>query len=134
VYGVNTGFGNFANKIIPKTELKNLQINLIRSHSVGVGKPLEKAQVRMLQILRINTLARGRSGISVHNLKKYIDAFNAHFIGRIPCQGTVGASGDLAPLAHLALGMLGEGLAWSDVQGKEILAAEVLKEKNLLPI
>jgi histidine ammonia-lyase len=112
VYGVNTGFGNFANKVIDKADLKQLQLNLIRSHSVGVGKPLLPVQVRMLQILRINTLAKGRSGISELNLWKYIDSFNSNFIPLIPEKGTVGASGDLAPLAHLALGMIGEGLAW----------------------
>lgn len=71
----------------------------------------------MLQILRINTLAKGRSGISTKNLKRYIDAFNHGFIPRIPSKGTVGASGDLAPLAHLALGMIGEGLAWDNHKG-----------------
>lgn len=107
MYGVNTGFGNFANKIIQKDDLKKLQLNLIRSHSVGVGNPLSQIQVRMLQLLRINTLAKGRSGISERNLRLYIDAFNHNFTPLIPEKGTVGASGDLAPLAHLALGMVG---------------------------
>jgi histidine ammonia-lyase len=98
--------------VIAKEDLKQLQLNLIRSHSVGVGNPLSQIQVRMLQLLRINTLARGRSGISQHNLNKYIQAFNSCFTPLIPRKGTVGASGDLAPLAHLALGMIGEGMAW----------------------
>lgn len=114
VYGINTGFGNFADKIISPDDLKQLQVNLIRSHSVGVGKPLPPSITKRMMILRINTLAKGRSGISPVNLRRYIDALNAGYLPMIPEKGTVGASGDLAPLSHLALGMLGEGMAWNE--------------------
>ena len=78
---------------------------------MGVGNPIPTDTAKKMLILRINTLAKGRSGIRPDNLKKLIAAFNANFIPRIPCQGTVGASGDLAPLSHLALGLMGEGLS-----------------------
>jgi len=112
VYGINTGFGNFADKIISFNERAILQNNLIRSHSVCVGKPLPINIVKRMMILRINTLCKGRSGIEPENLEKLILAYNANFIPMIPEKGTVGASGDLAPLSHLALGMMGEGRAW----------------------
>jgi histidine ammonia-lyase len=112
VYGINTGFGNFADKIISLDERKQLQINLVTSHAVGVGNPIPVHTAKRMMLLRINTLAKGRSGISPENLKRYIDAFNKNYIPLIPEKGTVGASGDLAPLSHLAVGMLGQGLAW----------------------
>lgn len=114
VYGINTGFGNFADKIITADQRAQLQVNLIRSHAVGVGNPLPVNIVKKMLVLRINTLSKGRSGIDPENLKKYIDAFNKGFIPLIPEKGTVGASGDLAPLSHLALGMMGEGKAWDE--------------------
>lgn len=107
VYGINTGFGNFADKIISFDDLKQLQVNLIRSHAVNVGEPLPPRTTKRMMILRINTLCKGRSGISPLNLKRYVDALNADYLPMIPEKGTVGASGDLSPLAHLALGMLG---------------------------
>lgn len=112
VYGINTGFGDFADKIISHENRALLQINLIRSHSVGVGKSIPEKNVKRMMILRINTLAKGRSGISMENLDKYIEAYNAGYIPYIPEKGTVGASGDLAPLSHLTLAMIGEGMAW----------------------
>ena len=112
VYGITTGFGSFANVPISKENRKQLQLNLIRSHAIGVGQPVDLDKVRRMIILRINTLAKGRSGIHPENLRKFILAFNSDFLPYIPEQGTVGASGDLAPFSPLALGMLGEGLAW----------------------
>jgi histidine ammonia-lyase len=112
-YGINTGFGNFANTVIPADKLTELQINLIRSHAVGVGEPLSPYLVRMLCLLRINALAKGFSGVSSETLKALIRLFNLNLMSRIPSQGTVGASGDLCPLAHLALGLIGEGLMWN---------------------
>jgi histidine ammonia-lyase len=106
VYGVNTGFGKFATKVIEKEDLEQLQINLVRSHSAGVGLPLPPERVRRLLALRINVLAKGHSGISLETLSQLIDAFNASCLSWVPEKGTVGASGDLAPLAHLALGEL----------------------------
>lgn len=107
VYGINTGFGNFANKIISFNERAQLQSNLIRSHAVCVGKPLPNKTVKRMMVLRINTLSKGRSGIEPDNLQKYIDACNGNYLPLIPEKGTVGASGDLAPLSHLALGIMG---------------------------
>ncbi len=89
--------------------MEELQENLIRSHSAGVGQPLTLERVRMLMALRINTLAKGYSGISIKTLNQVINAFNSSCLPWVPEQGTVGASGDLAPLSHLALGMIGEG-------------------------
>lgn len=119
-YGINTGFGLFSDVVIDDTQLEQLQLNLIRSHSAGVGEPLSFERTRMLLALRINVLCRGNSGISVHTLKGIIEAFNSCCISVVPCQGTVGASGDLAPLAHLALGLLGEGLMWDRVDGSNV--------------
>ena len=112
VYGINTGFGNFSNVLIPPSSLAALQLNLIRSHAAGVGEPLPVHSVRMLFALRLNVLAKGCSGVSVATMDRLVAAFNANCLPVIPCQGTVGASGDLAPLAHLALGMLGEGMMY----------------------
>ncbi|PAV85352.1 hypothetical protein WR25_12781 [Diploscapter pachys] len=107
-----------------------LQVNLIRSHSTGYGKPLSPSKTRMLLALRINILAKGYSGISVENLKKMIAAFNAYCVSYVPQQGTVGCSGDLCPLAHLALGLLGEGKMWSPSTGWG--SAEIVLKKNHL--
>ncbi|VDD95907.1 unnamed protein product [Enterobius vermicularis] len=130
VYGVSTGFGTFANVRIEPDKLKQLQLNLIRSHASGYGEPLSPTRARVLLALRINVLAKGYSGISLANVKKMIAAFNAFCVSYVPQQGTVGASGDLAPLAHLALGLLGEGRMWSPLTGWDD-AALVLKKNNL---
>jgi histidine ammonia-lyase len=131
VYGITTGFGSFANVSISPENRKRLQLNLIRSHSIGVGDPIPLDIVRRMIILRINTLAKGRSGIHPENLRKFICAFNADFLPLIPEQGTVGASGDLAPLSHLALGMLGEGLAWDHDTQKYVPSEQVLAKLGL---
>ncbi|XP_060101189.1 histidine ammonia-lyase isoform X2 [Heteronotia binoei] len=137
VYGITTGFGKFARIRISKCKLQELQVNLIRSHSAGVGKPLIPERSRMLLALRINVLAKGYSGISLETLQQTIDVFNASCLPYIPEQGTVGASGDLAPLAHLALGLIGEGKMWSPKSGwadaKYVLEAHGLKPINLKP-
>eukprot|EP00038_Savillea_parva_P030821 m.80529 g.80529 ORF g.80529 m.80529 type:complete len:553 (+) comp9359_c1_seq2:365-2023(+) len=133
-YGINTGFGLFANVVVPPTQLAELQTNLIRSHAAGVGKPLSIEHTRMLLVLRINTLARGHSGIRLETLQKMIDAFNADAISVVPSQGTVGASGDLAPLSHVALGLLGEGDMWDGLKKEIRPAADVLRDRNLSPI
>ncbi|XP_069485929.1 histidine ammonia-lyase isoform X1 [Ambystoma mexicanum] len=137
VYGITTGFGKFARTVIPFSKLKELQVNLVRSHSAGVGKPLSPDRTRMLLALRINVLAKGYSGISLETLHQVIEAFNASCLPYIPEKGTVGASGDLAPLAHLALGMIGEGKMWSPKSGwadaKYVLEAHGLKPVSLRP-
>ena len=132
VYGVNTGFGNFASVVIPDEKLTQLQYNLIRSHAAGVGRELDHQSCRALMALRANVLAKGFSGIRPENLEALIGALNAGLHPYIPEQGSVGASGDLAPLAHLALNLLGEGEAMLD--GVRKPAEEVLAALKLEPI
>ncbi|CAJ1056356.1 histidine ammonia-lyase [Xyrichtys novacula] len=137
VYGITTGFGKFARTVIPVSKLKELQENLVRSHSAGVGNPLSPERTRMLLALRINILAKGHSGISLETLHAMIQAFNASCLSFVPEKGTVGASGDLAPLSHLALGLMGEGKMWSPKSGwadaKYVLEAHGLKPISLKP-
>jgi histidine ammonia-lyase len=109
VYGVNTGFGALADVAIPHDQLAQLQINLLRSHAAGVGDPLPVPVVRALAALRANVLAKGFSGIRLDTLDALIAMLNAGVHPRVPSRGSVGASGDLAPLAHLALALIGEG-------------------------
>lgn len=129
VYGVNTGFGNFADVIIPEDKLTRLQYNLIRSHAAGVGAPLDHRTCRALMALRANVLAKGFSGIRRENLEALLTALNSGFHPFIPEQGSVGASGDLAPLAHLTLNLMGEGYAMAD--GQRVTAAEELEKRGL---
>eukprot|EP00794_Sanderia_malayensis_P006363 gene6363-7091_t len=136
-YGVTTGFGKFARVVVPKEKLVALQENLIRSHACGVGEPLSIERARMLFALRINILSKGYSGISTESIERMINIFNAFCVPYVPEQGTVGASGDLAPLAHLALGMMGEGKMWSPKSGwaeaKDVLESYGLKKIELKP-
>jgi histidine ammonia-lyase len=108
-YGINTGFGSLSDVRIPRDQLAALQLNLIRSHAAGVGEPLPAPAVRATMALRANVLAKGYSGIRVETLEALIAMLNARVHPRIPSRGSVGASGDLAPLAHLALVLIGEG-------------------------
>ncbi len=109
VYGVNTGFGKLSEVTIPISELGRLQLNLVRSHACGVGTPLSIPETRALMLLRANVLAAGFSGARLHVLECLLDMLNQGVHPVVPEQGSVGASGDLAPLAHLALGVIGEG-------------------------
>ncbi|XP_039617177.1 histidine ammonia-lyase-like isoform X3 [Polypterus senegalus] len=135
VYGITTGFGKFAQTVIPSEKIVELQENVVRSSAAGVGKPLNPERARMLLALRINALAKGYSGISPDTLHQIIEAYNASCLSFIPEKGTVGASGDLAPLSHLALGLMGEGMMWSPKCGwadaKHILQAHGLKPLSL---
>jgi histidine ammonia-lyase len=133
VYGINTGFGKFANTMIEPDKLKELQENLIRSHAVGVGQPLSPKLARMLLALRINTLAKGYSGVRAKTVEQMLKALNANCLPWVPDKGTVGASGDLAPLAHQALGLMGEGPMWSPKTGWTD-AKYVLEAHGLQPI
>lgn len=134
MYGVNTGFGAFSSVRISDSEIEQLQRNLIRSHCVGIGQPFSKHQSKGMMILRANTIARGHSGVRVDVVSKILEFLNNDLIPVIPEQGSVGASGDLAPLSHLALTLIGEGQVWS-ADGKEILeVADVLKKKNIQPL
>src|SRR5712691_8366725 len=134
VYGVTTGFGNFADVPIPRDRLAELQANLVRSHSAGVGDVLDEAETRGLMLLRANVLAKGYSGVRVETLELLLAMLNARVHPVVPSQGSVGASGDLAPLAHLALAMIGEGPCVKEgsvVAGREALEAAGLKPVRL---
>nr|HRO67283.1 aromatic amino acid lyase [Pseudobdellovibrionaceae bacterium] len=130
MYGVNTGFGAFSSVRISDSEIEDLQRNLIRSHSSGIGEPFSKRQTRAMMGLRANTLARGHSGVRPEVVDKILEFLNKDIIPVIPSQGSVGASGDLAPLSHLALGLMGEGEVWDD-DGKEVSAKAYLKSKGV---
>src|SRR5215471_18678936 len=110
-YGINTGFGSFADVKIAPEALETLQLNLLRSHAAGLGDPLPVRAVRATMALRANVLAKGFSGISIDTLDALIALLNRGVHPRVPSRGSVGASGDLAPLAHLALVVIGEGQA-----------------------
>ena len=132
VYGVNTGFGKLASKRINKDELAALQRNLIRSHCVGVGQPLEPAVVRLMLATKAASLARGYSGVRPLVIQSILDAFNAGLVPFVPAKGSVGASGDLAPLSHMTLALMGEGEMLVDGQRRPAL--EVLKSAGLAPL
>ncbi len=132
MYGVNTGFGLFSNVNISQEDIEKLQVNLIRSHSVGVGEPFTPQETRAIMYLRANALSRGHSGCRVDVIEKILEFLNNNIIPVIPSQGSVGASGDLAPLSHLALALIGEGRVWQD--GKKVPVAEVLKAKKIKPL
>lgn len=132
VYGITTGFGDLANIVIPADKSRQLQENLLLSHSCGYGEPLSEDQVRAIMLLRINTLARGFSGISLATLQQLVDYLNLGIHPVIPRQGSVGASGDLCPLSHLAITLLGHGEVF--YQGKRMPAMEALNMTGLKPV
>ncbi|HXL10867.1 MAG TPA: aromatic amino acid lyase, partial [Gemmatimonadales bacterium] len=109
IYGVTTGFGKLAHVRIPPERARQLQLNLIRSHASGVGDPLSEEAVRAMMLLRANVLVRGTSGVRPVLPELIVAMLNKRVHPRVPSQGSVGASGDLAPLAHLALALIGEG-------------------------
>src|SRR5437773_6853581 len=113
-YGINTGFGSFADVKIAPDALGKLQVNLLRSHAAGIGDPLPVRAVRATMALRANVLAKGFSGIRLETLEALVSLINARVHPRVPSRGSVGASGDLAPLAHLALVLIGEGEVLDD--------------------
>ena len=133
VYGVNTGFGNFAETRIDKADLARLQLNLLRSHAAGVDEPLPARTVRAAMALRANVLAKGFSGIRVATLDALLAMLNRGVHPRVPSRGSVGASGDLAPLAHLALVLVGEGETLDGTPGAAALSANGLAPVDLGP-
>ncbi|MBP6469359.1 MAG: histidine ammonia-lyase [Chloroflexi bacterium] len=132
VYGITTGFGRFKDKIISPAEVQQLQVNLVRSHAVGVGPELPERVVRAMLLVRANTLALGYSGVRPEVINLLLDMLNAGVHPRIPSQGSLGASGDLAPLAHLALVVIGEGEAWH--QGDLVDGRSALMRAGLQPL
>jgi histidine ammonia-lyase len=132
VYGVNTGFGNFADVRIGASDLEALQRNLVRSHAAGVGPTLPISETRALMVLRANVLAKGFSGARVETARLLIECLNRGIHPTVPEQGSVGASGDLAPLAHVALLLIGEGKC--QFNGREMTAVAALSEAGLEPV
>jgi histidine ammonia-lyase len=132
VYGINTGFGSFAETRINRADLTALQVNLVRSHAAGVDEPLPVRAVRASMALRANVLAKGYSGIRLETLDALIDALNRGVHPYVPSRGSVGASGDLAPLAHIALCLIGEGDVWDGHQ--RLAAATALRAAGLAPV
>jgi len=132
VYGVNTGFGELANVRISDEKLDELQKNLIRSHSCGIGKSLERDVVRAMMLLRCNSLAKGYSGVRVDVLNMLIDMLNNRIHPVVPEKGSLGASGDLIPLAHIALAMMGEGKV--EYKDRIYEAREIFKKLDIEPI
>lgn len=127
-YGINTGFGHFANTQISAEQVAQLQVNLVRSHTTGIGEPLSAGLTRAIMLMKANSLSQGFSGIRAEVVETMLDLLSADVLPVIPCKGSVGASGDLAPLAHLALALIGEGEAMQD--GKRLAGIEVLKAVN----
>jgi histidine ammonia-lyase len=132
VYGVNTGFGSFAETRIDRDALAALQVNLVRSHAAGVGEPLPVRAVRAAMALRVNVLAKGFSGIRLGTLETLVAALNRRVHPYVPSRGSVGASGDLAPLAHVALALIGEGDVWDGTTRTP--AAAALARVELMPV
>jgi histidine ammonia-lyase len=132
VYGLTTGFGALAEVVIPRDRLTELQENLIRSHASGVGEPLPEAEVRAIMLLRANVLALGYSGIRVEVVQRILDLLNRRIHPVVPSRGSVGASGDLAPLSHIALALMGEGEVV--VEGERRPAADALAAAGLEPV
>jgi len=132
VYGVTTGFGKFAEVAVGPEKLEQLQRNLVRSHCAGVGRPLPDRAVRAMMVLRANALAKGLSGIRVATIETLLRMLSADLLPVVPEQGSVGASGDLAPLAHLALALMGEGRVRR--RGRALPAERAMREAGLAPV
>ena len=132
VYGVNTGFGKLASTRIAHDDLALLQLRLLRSHAVGVGDPLANKVVRLILAMKASSLARGYSGVREVVIDTLIALYNHNIMPIIPAQGSVGASGDLAPLAHLSLALIGEGEVF--YKGQRIAASEALEKAKITPI
>ena len=132
IYGINTGFGSLYNKSIPKNELENLQTNLVMSHACGVGEQVPKQIVKIMLLLKIQSISYGHSGVQLETVERLIYFFNNNILPVVYQQGSLGASGDLAPLAHLSLPLLGMGEV--HYEGKTISSEELYKSIKLKPI
>ena len=131
-YGITTGFGAFKDRVIPREQVEQLQRNILVSHAVGVGEPFDRVTTRAIMLIRANTLARGFSGIRMETLQLLLDLLNAGVHPVIPSKGSLGASGDLAPLAHMSLPLIGEGTA--EFRGEILEGREALRRAGLQPV
>src|SRR5215211_6818679 len=131
-YGVNTGFGRFVSRAIPAELTEELQLRLLRSHACGVGEPYPDEIVRAAMLLRANTLAKGCSGARIETTELLLECLKRGVVPHVPSRGSVGASGDLAPLANLALPLVGEGEAWID--GERMNGGDALASVELDPV
>jgi histidine ammonia-lyase len=131
-YGINTGFGRFVERTIPPELSEELQLRLLRSHACGVGEPYPDEVVRAAMLLRANALAKGYSGARVETVELLLELLNRDVLPIVPSRGSVGASGDLAPLAHLALPLVGEG--WATLEGERHRGSEALARVGLEPV
>ena len=131
-YGITTGFGRFKDKVIPPDQVKQLQLNLVRSHAAGVGPELDQATVRAMLLARANTLALGFSGVRPIIIETLVEMLNHGIHPCIPSQGSLGASGDLAPLAHLAMALIGEGDVM--LNGRRLPGSHALSQAGLAPV
>src|SRR6266545_488495 len=131
-YGINTGFGRFVSRSIPEEQTEELQLRLLRSHACGVGDPYPGEVVRAAMLLRANALAKGNSGARIETVELLLALLDRGVLPVVPSRGSVGASGDLAPLAHLALPLVGEGEAWLD--GERLAGADALARAGLEPV
>ncbi|PYT64832.1 MAG: histidine ammonia-lyase [Acidobacteria bacterium] len=131
-YGINTGFGKLASVRISPEQVRQLQVNLVRSHASGVGQPLNEVETRAMMLLRANALAKGLSGVRPRVVETLCQMLNAKVHPVIPSQGSVGASGDLAPLAHLAQVIIGEGQAM--FRGESLSGGEAMKRAGITPL
>jgi histidine ammonia-lyase len=132
IYGVNTGFGKLSDVRIPHGELRELQLNLVRSHACGIGQPLSEPEVRAMMLLRANVLTLGFSGVRPQLIELLCEMLNRRVCPVVPEKGSVGASGDLAPLAHLALCLIGEGEAF--LEGERMPGSDALRRAKLQPL
>jgi histidine ammonia-lyase len=132
-YAITTGVGKLSDVRIPPTQVRELQVNLIRSHACGVGEPLSTSETRAMMLLRANSLAKGHSGVRPVVIDTLCEMLNRGVTPIVPSQGSVGASGDLAPLAHLALALIGEGECINE-KGARVLSADALKAAQIKPI
>ncbi len=132
IYGINTGFGSLCHLRISEEEMEQLQLNLVRSHACGMGEEIPRELVRLMLLLKIQSLAEGYSGVRLELVEQLITLFNHDLLPVVYEQGSLGASGDLAPLAHLSLPLIGEGEIW--YKGHRLASAEILPKLNIKPI
>jgi histidine ammonia-lyase len=132
IYGINTGFGSLCDTVVPKSDLSELQYNLLRSHACGTGDYVPANIVKLMLLLKVQSLAYGYSGVNIETVQRLLDFYNLDIIPVVYQQGSLGASGDLAPLSHLCLPLIGEGYVWKD--GQMVESKRLLDQHGLQPI